>query len=141
MDHTLKQALIGIVGRANFTDSLIDLISYSYDASDHDHRPDAALWPTSSEEVSRILQLADQYRFPVIPRGAGTGLAGGAIPISGGIILDMSRMNKIIEIRIPDRLVILQPGVVYDDLEKALAPHRIPGSRWLWWPQGMPSRC
>lgn len=123
MDHTLKQALIGIVGQANFTDSLIDLISYSYDASDHDHRPDAALWPTCSEEVSRILQLADRYRFPVIPRGAGTGLAGGAVPISGGIILDMSRMNKIIEIRIPDRLVILQPGVVYDDLEKALAPY------------------
>lgn len=59
MDHTLKQALIGIVGRANFTDSLIDLISYSYDASDHDHRPNAALWPTCSEEVSRTLQLAD----------------------------------------------------------------------------------
>jgi len=66
MDHTLKQALIRIVGRANFTDSLIDLISYSYDASDHDHLPDAALWPTCSEEVSRILQLADQYRFPHI---------------------------------------------------------------------------
>ena len=66
MDHTFKQALIGIVGRANFTDSLIDLVSYSYDASDHDHRPDAALWPTCSEEVSRILQLADQYRFPHI---------------------------------------------------------------------------
>ena len=64
MDHTLKQALIGIVGRANFTDSLIDLISYSYDASDHDHRPDAALWPTCSEEVPRIFQLADRYRFP-----------------------------------------------------------------------------
>lgn len=123
MDDTLKHELLGIVGRANFTDSLIDLISYSYDASDHDHRPDAALWPTSAEEVSKILQLANRYQCPVIPRGAGTGLAGGAVPISGGIVLDLSRMNKIIEIRIPDRLVILQPGVVYDDLDRALAPH------------------
>jgi glycolate oxidase len=123
MDRSIKQSLADIVGKANFTDALIDLVSYSYDASDHDHRPDAALWPGSTEEVSRILRLADKYRFPVTPRGAGTGLAGGAIPISGGIILDMSRMNKIIEIRIPDRLVILQPGVVYEDLERALAPY------------------
>ncbi len=123
MEDPIKQALIRIVGKDRFTDSLIDLISYSYDASDHDHRPDAALWPTSAEEVSRILQLANRFRIPVIPRGAGTGLAGGAVAVSGGIVLDLCRMNKILEIRIPDRLVILQPGVVYDDLDRALAPY------------------
>ena len=123
MDANIKQALIDIVGQKNFSDLLIDLVSYSYDASDHKHRPEAGVWPTSSEEVSRILILANEHRFPVTPRGAGTGLAGAAVPASGGLVLDMCRMNKILDIRIADRLTVLQPGVVYADLEKALAPH------------------
>ena len=123
MDANIKQALIDIVGQENFSDLLIDLVSYSYDASDHKHRPEAGVWPTSSEEVSRILILANEHRFPVTPRGAGTGLAGAAVPASGGLVLDMCRMNKILDIRIADRLTVLQPGVVYADLEKALAPH------------------
>ena len=123
MDDNIKQALIDIVGQENFTDLLIDLVSYSYDASDHKHRPEAGVWPTSSEEISRILILANEHRFPVTPRGAGTGLAGAAVPASGGLVLDMCRMNKILDIRIADRLTVVQPGVVYADLEKALAPH------------------
>jgi glycolate oxidase len=123
MDDSIKQALIDIVGQENFSDLLIDLVSYSYDASDHKHRPEAGVWPTSSEEVSRILILANGHRFPVTPRGAGTGLAGAAVPASGGLVLDMCRMNKILDIRIADRLTVVQPGVVYADLEKALAPH------------------
>lgn len=123
MDEAIKQELIGIVGVENFTDQLIDLVSYSYDASDHDHRPQGAVWPIAAEQVSRLLALANHYRFPVTPRGAGTGLAGSAVPAEGGIILDMSRMNKILEIRIPDRLAIVQPGVVYEALQNALRPH------------------
>jgi glycolate oxidase len=123
MDDTIKYALIDIVGQANFTDLLIDMVSYSYDASDHDHRPEAAVWPTSSEEVSRILLIANEHRIPLTPRGAGTGLAGAAVPARGGIVVDMCRMNKILDIRIPDRLTVVQPGVVYADLEKALAPY------------------
>ncbi len=123
MDDNIKQALIDIVGQENFSDLLIDLVCYSYDASDHKHRPEAGVWPTSSEEVSRILILANEHRFPVTPRGAGTGLAGAAVPASGGLVLDMCRMNKILDIRIADRLTVVQPGVVYADLEKALAPH------------------
>jgi glycolate oxidase len=122
VDSAIKQQLMDIVGRESFTDLLIDLVSYSYDASDHSHRPEAAVWPSHSEQISKILALANEHRFPVTPRGAGTGLAGSAIPSSGGLILDLCRMNKIIDIRIPDRLAIVQPGVVYADLEKALAP-------------------
>lgn len=120
MEDTIKAALIDIVRRANFTDQLIDLVSYAYDASDHDHRPEAAVWPTSAEQVSRILGLANKLRLPVTPRGAGTGLAGSAIPEAGGLVLDMCRMNEIVDIRIADRLAIVQPGVVYADLERAL---------------------
>jgi len=121
MQENLKLAFRDIVGPSNFTDQLIDLISYSYDASDHDHRPEAGLWPTTTEQVSKILSLANEHRIPVTPRGAGTGLAGAAVPNQGGLVLDLCRMNKILEIRIADRLAIVQPGVVYADLERALS--------------------
>ena len=119
----IKQALIEIVGRESFTDSLIDLVTYSYDACDHDHRPDCAVWPQNAQQVSRILALANEHRFPVVPRGAGTGFAGGAVPAKGGVILDFLRMNRILDIRIADRLAVVEPGVVYADLMKALAPY------------------
>jgi glycolate oxidase len=115
--------LTDIVGQENFTDSLIDLIAYSKDASEFKQRPDAALWPINTEQISRILKLANKEKFPVIARGAGTSLAGLAVPQQGGVILDFGRMDEIIEINIEDRLAIVQPGVVYDDLARALAPH------------------
>ena len=123
MDESIKQALCEIVGEQNYTDSLMDMVSFSYDASEHSSRPYCAVWVETAEQVSKILQLANRERIPVVPRGAGTGLSGMAVPIRGGIILDLSRMNSIIRISIEDRLAIVQPGVVYADLEKALIPY------------------
>jgi len=123
MDEKIKKALIDIVGEENYTDSLIDLISYSTDASEHKHRPEVAVWAQSTEHVSAILKLANEYKIPVIPRGAGTGLSGMVVPQQGGIVLDMLRMNKILEIRVEDRLAVVQPGVVNADLERALDSH------------------
>jgi glycolate dehydrogenase FAD-linked subunit len=123
MEEKIKQGLIDIVGQENFTDSLIDMVSYSYDASEHTHRPLGAVWPESTEHVSEILKLANREHVPVIPRGAGTGLSGMAVPARGGIVMDLSRMNEILKISIEDRLAVVQPGVVYADLEKALTPH------------------
>ncbi|MDQ1333441.1 MAG: FAD-binding PCMH-type protein [Thermodesulfobacteriota bacterium] len=122
MDEKLKQDLIQIVGEANVTDSLIDRVSFSYDASEHSHRPEGGVWVESAEQVSEIMKLANRERIPIIPRGAGTGLSGMAVPIEGGIILDLNRMNQILKISIEDRLAVVQPGVVYANLEKALAP-------------------
>lgn len=123
MDQTVKQALIEIVGQPNYTDSLIDLVSYSYDASEHRSRPLCAVWVDTAEQVSEILKLANRVGIPVVPRGAGTGLSGAAVPSRGGIVLDMSRMNRILTVSIEDRLAVVQPGVVYEDLERALEPH------------------
>lgn len=123
MNNEIKEKLIGIVGEDNFTDQLIDLVSYSSDASEHSHRPEAAAWPTSSDQVQAIIKLANAEGFPVIARGAGTGLSGLAVPVNGGLILDMSRMDKILDISIGDRVAVVEPGVVYADLDKALAPH------------------
>jgi glycolate oxidase len=122
MEERIKKALINIVGPQNYTEKLIDLVTYAYDASGYNHRPDCACWVTSTDQVSRILSLANLERIPVVPRGAGTGLCGNAVPAQGGIVLDLSQMNKILNISIPDRLAVVQPGVVYDDLQSALAP-------------------
>ena len=123
MDEKIKQALVDMVGEAHYTDRLIDLVSFSYDASEHTHRPSCAVWAETAEQVSGIMKLANRERIPVIPRGAGTGLSGMAVPAQGGIVLDLSRMSRIVNIGIEDRLVVVQPGVVYVDLEKALEPH------------------
>ncbi len=122
MDPKIKEALIKIVGPDNFTDSLIDRISFSYDSSGLNRRPAAAVWIKNTQQVADVLKLANTHRFPVTPRGAGTSLTGSAVPKEGGLVLDMSRMNQILKISIEDRLVIVQPGVVFDDLNYALAP-------------------
>jgi glycolate oxidase len=122
MDGRVKQVIREIVGEANFTDSLIDLIAYSRDASEHKHRPDAAAWVEEREQISSILRLANREKFPVVARGAGTGLTGTAVPSEGGLVLDMGRMDKILEIKIEDRLAVVQPGVIYADLDNALFP-------------------
>ncbi len=123
MNDDIKKALKEIVGEDNFTDRLIDMVSYSYDASEHSSRPDCAVWAENVEQVSEILKTADKHRIPVIPRGAGTGLSGMVVPVKGGIVLDLNRMNRILKISIEDRLAVVQPGVVYADLDRALAPY------------------
>ena len=123
MDKAIKQSLKDIVGDENFTDSLIDRIAYAKDASEHQHRPDAAVWPISTQQVSDIMKLANREKFPVVPRGAGTSLAGLAVPEQGGLILDLGRMDKIVDINIEDRLAVVQPGVIYAELDRTLSPH------------------
>src|SRR4030043_467796 len=115
--------LIEIVGQDNFTDQLEELVPYSYDASMNGHRPNAAVWLESTEQISEIVKFADEFKIPVVPRGAGTSLSGGAVPIRGGIIVDLSRMNRILEISIENRYARVQAGVVCDDLNRQLAKH------------------
>lgn len=123
MNEQTKEKLREIVGETNFTDQLIDLVSFSSDATEHSHRPEAAVWPVSTEQVQAIVELANAEGFAVVARGAGTGLSGSAVPVVGGLVLDLSRMDKILDLNIGDRVAVVQPGVVYADLEKALAPH------------------
>ena len=123
MNQKIKERLIEIVGEENFTDNLIDLISYATDASEFYHRPDGAIWVNSAEQISQVMKLANEENFPVIPRGGGTGLCGLAVPIKGGVVMDMGRMNKILKISIEDRLAVVEPGVVYEKLQRELSPH------------------
>ena len=123
MDQSVKNQLTGIVGKQNASDALMDLVSYSYDFSGYRFRPDMAIWPTTTDQVSEILKLAGREKIPVVPRGAGTGATGMAVPKDGGIVLDLLRMNRILRISIEVRLTVVQPGVVYVDLQNALDPY------------------
>ena len=122
MDERIAQGLIEIVGEKNYNDRLIDMVSYSYDASEYSHRPACAVWVETAEQVSEVMKLANREKIPVIPRGGATGLTGMSVPIQGGIVLDLNHMNKILKISIEDRLVVVQPGVIYDDLTRAIDP-------------------
>ena len=100
-----------------------ELYCYSSDASQVKGMPEYVVRPKSTEEVSRIVRLAYEHNVPVTARGAGTGLAGGAVPVEGGIVLDMSGMNRILEIDIDNLQVMVEPGIVQDALNDALKPY------------------
>lgn len=122
MAQNLIKDLTKIVGKDNILADLKDLISYSYDATMRQELPDVIVFPHSTEEVQAIMRLAHQEKIPVVPRGAGTNLSGGTIPIKGGIIIEISRMNRILEINTADRRVVVEPGVINLDLQNVLAP-------------------
>ncbi|UCH89460.1 MAG: FAD-binding protein [Thermoplasmata archaeon] len=88
----------------------------------HEGVPDAVLFPTSTDQVVEILKLANQEKIPVVPRGSGTSVTGAIVANEGGIVLDMTKMNKIKEINVEDRYAVVEPGVVCGELNKELAP-------------------
>jgi glycolate oxidase len=97
-----------------------DLRCYSYDLFARG-RPDLVLLPQTTEAVARVLKLANEAGIPVSPRGAGSSLTGGPVPVQGGIALGLARMNQILEISPMDRLARVQPGVVTRDFQMAVA--------------------
>ena len=109
-----------IVGSQYVLSSEMDLALYGYDASLEKGRPDVVVLPDSTEEVSRTVTLAHQEQLPVIGRGSGTNLSGGTIPTKGGIVIHFSRMNRILDIDIPNRTVTVEPGVITLDLQNQL---------------------
>ena len=80
---------------------------------------DAVVFPENTEQISRILKLANAERTPVVTRGGGVGYAGGAVPVAGGIVLSMRRMSRILEINATDLLAVVQPGVITEQLQVA----------------------
>jgi glycolate oxidase len=85
--------------------------------------PQIVVLPSSTQEVAGIVRLAAAAGVPIVPRGAGTGLAGGAVPAEGGIVLTLARMNRILEVDPANRIAVLEPGVVNLEVSKAVAPH------------------
>ena len=85
------------------------------------HMPDAVVRPNSRDEIAEIMKLANRERIPVTPRGAGSGLSGGAVPIYGGIVLLLDRMNRIVEIDKKNLMIVCEPGVVTNQINDLLA--------------------
>ncbi len=117
---SVLKELAKIVGPANLLTSPEELTVYSYDATGRESLPWAVARPVHADEVSRILILANHERFPVVPRGAGTGMSGGSVPAQGGVVLSFERMNRIIEINEEDFLAVVEPGVVTAELQQAV---------------------
>jgi len=119
MNQLVKDKLKSIVGTSNFFDSKEDKIVYSYDGTPiYQTLPEAVLFPQDEDQISKIMKLANQDRFNVVPRGAGTGLSGGSIPVENSIVLVMTKWDKILEIDDKNLTVSTQPGVVTGHLQK-----------------------
>ena len=87
--------------------------------------PEALVRPITAEEIAAIMKLANRERIPVTPRGAGSGLSGGAVPVHGGIVLSVDRMNRILEIDRENMMAVVEPGVVTNDINEALKDDRL----------------
>ena len=119
MDQYTKEKIKSIVGSNNFFDSNEDKLVYSYDGTPiYQHLPEAVLFPQDDEQISKILKLANQEKFNVVPRGSGTGLSGGAIPVDNSVVIVMTRWNKILEIDAANLTAWVEPGVVTGILQK-----------------------
>jgi glycolate oxidase len=113
--------LNSLVGIDNVKSDKAHLIAYCYDATRTRFEPDAVVFPRNEEDVSRILKYCNEHKIIIVPRGAGSGFTGGALPSNGGIILSFERyMNKLLEIDMQNMVAIVQPGIINMDLQKAV---------------------
>jgi len=121
LEKRVLDALVQIVGKEDILTEKEDLASYAYDGTTSwIHEPDIVVFPTTTQEVSDILKLANKEGIPVTPRGAGTNVSGGSIPIKGGIVLCTTKMNKIVEIDKENLTATVEPGVVLMDFNATL---------------------
>ena len=123
MDKEIIDQIEAVVGKDGYSIDQSVLYTYGFDASIFHNTPDVVVQPKTTEEVSEIMKIATKYKIPVVPRGAGTGLCGSAVPIKGGIVLAMQRMNKILNISVADLWVDVEAGCVYNDLNNELSKY------------------
>ncbi len=120
MNPALIAELKAIVGDGYVHDAPSEIIAYSYDGTFQQHRPDVAVSPANTEQVAAIVKIAAREKLPLIARGASSGLAGGTIPETGGVILNLARMDRIIEIDTANVCVVAEAGVVTLKLQEAV---------------------
>jgi D-lactate dehydrogenase len=104
-----------------FTDP-VDCYAYSYDNSRNFRPPIAVVFPLTTEEVQAVVKLCYEHKIPVVPRGRGTGTAGGSVPEQGGVALSLERMNRLLSIDPDNRMAIIEPGVLNQELQDAIRP-------------------
>jgi glycolate oxidase len=120
INSTAVKAIDKLLGPRGYLHRPEDLTLYEYDGSVDKARPDLVVFPRSTAEVVRIVEISNEYGIPLVGRGAGTGLSGGSIPRAGGIVVGFSRMNRILEIDLANERAVVEPGVVNFDITQAV---------------------
>jgi len=118
MNQEIIKELVEIVGKDNLTTDQIDKITHSYDATQKKYLPDVVVYASNNEEISRVVKVANKWNIPLLPRGAGSGLSGGSVPVQGGIVLVLTRMDKILEIDSENLIAHVEPGVITAELQR-----------------------
>jgi glycolate oxidase len=120
----LIDRLRAIVGRDGILTSPSDLLVYECDGyTIEKNRPDVVVFPNSTEQVAQVVKLCNEFNVPFLPRGAGTSLAGGCLPVGGGVMIALTRMKRILEVNYRDRYALVEAGVVNLWLTNHLKPH------------------
>ena len=122
-NETLIGELKAIAGDMYVVHTHEDLIVFEYDGSVDKALPQAVVLPGSAEEVAEIVKVAASHQVPIIPRGAGTGLSGGAIAETGGIVVALTRLTRILEVDVENRVAVVEPGLVNLELTTAVSRH------------------
>jgi glycolate oxidase len=117
------RGLIALLGPAKVLGAHEDLLLYEYDGAVDTATPDAVVLPDTTADVAALARFCHEHAVPIVPRGAGTGLSGGAIAVEGGVVVSFARMARILEIDVPNLRAVVQPGVINLHLSTAVAPH------------------
>lgn len=121
MDAKHLENLSVIVGAENCLSDKAHRIAYSYDATREHYEPDAVIFPRDEGDVSAVLKYCNKNLIAIVPRGSGSGFTGGALPVTGGVVLAFEKyMNKILEIDMQNLVAVVQPGVINKDLQEAV---------------------
>jgi glycolate oxidase len=124
MDATFIDELERLVGRDGLVRDQCELLTYESDGLvSHRSRPGAAVLPTTTEQVQAVVRLCHRAHVPFVARGQGTGLSGGALPHPEGVLIVMTRMNRILDIDIPNERITVEPGVMNLEVTRRVAPH------------------
>ncbi|MEK7306157.1 MAG: FAD-linked oxidase C-terminal domain-containing protein, partial [Nitrospirota bacterium] len=123
MNPSLLKDLKAVLGEGALLYKKSDLLTYCYDASQGKGRPDIIATPDRPEQVKDIVRIANRYNIPFIARGAGTGLSGGSVPVSGGIVILLTRMNRILELDQENMVLVAEPGAINLDIQNYLLPY------------------
>ena len=121
IDSRIARELVAIVGPDRFLSDPADCLPYGYDNSRRQSQPDAVVFPLTHEEVRDIVQLCNRERIFIVPRGRGTGTTGATVPVRGGVVLSLERMDRILRFDPDDRLIVVEPGVTNQAVQDTAA--------------------
>jgi glycolate oxidase len=124
MNQQIIEQLQGICGPSAVLFEPVQLLTYECDALPHlRETPAAVVLPRSASEVQRVVALCSRERIPFVARGHGSGLSGGALPVPGGVVISLARLNRVLEVDIPNRRVTVEPGVTNLEITRQVAPY------------------